>query len=346
MDIMNKIQISILLFFLLFFNTLILAQKTDKLYLLNGDELTCEIKTLEYGMLTAKTDDIGTLSIKWDKISRITSKEYFEIELSDGSKYFGPIVDSKKKQVLRVLLFDSSMVDLDMENIVEINQIMEQFLSRINGKVDMGFDIMKANSLSKLTLGANVGYRYKSNFVSITWNSVYTEQQDTIQNQRADLDIRYNHSYKNKWILEAYSTFQNNSELGLDLRILAGGGPGRNLIRTNHISFNVLLGTVYSKEWNVGVKEATTNLEGWTRLEFRQFIHSTPKIDILSTVEYFPNLTTKDRHRIEFYTNAKREIISDLSLILKIQYSYDSKNPSSGSPTDDWVFTIGMSYTI
>ena len=346
MDIMNKIQISILLFFLLFFNTLVHAQKTDKLFLLNGDEITCEIKTLEYGLLTAKTDDVGTLSIKWEKISRIISKEYIEIELGDGSKYFGQIVDSKKKQVLRVFLYDSSMVDLDMESIVVMNQIMEQFLSRITGKVDLGFDIMKANSLSTLTFGANVDYRYKSNFVSITSNLVYTQQQDTIQNQRADLDIRYNHSFKKKWILEAYSTFQNNSELGLDLRILAGGGPGRNLVRTNHLTFNVLLGAVASKEWNVGVDESKISLEGWTRLEYRQFFHSTPKVDILSTVEYFPSITTEDRHRIEFYTNAKREIISDLSVLLKIQYSYDSRNPSNDSPTDDWVFTIGLGYTI
>ena len=47
------------------------AVKTDSLVLVNGDHITCEIKKLEYAKLSVKTDDMGTLSIEWDKIVRL-----------------------------------------------------------------------------------------------------------------------------------------------------------------------------------------------------------------------------------------------------------------------------------
>lgn len=345
MGIINKIQLSILLFFLLFFNTLVFAQKTDKLFLLNGDEITCEIKKLEFGLLTAKTDDIGTLTIKWNRVKQIISKEYFEIELIDGTKYFGPLIDSEKDRVVRVFLYDSSMIDLDIENIVVMDQIMEKFSRRFSGSFSIGFDIQKANSLARLTTNANIDYRYRANFVSILWNSVNTDQQDSIYTQRMDLNLRYVHSYKNRWLFEAHTTLQNNTELDLDLRIIGGLGPGRIFIHSDHYSISGILGIVYNKEWNVGIENSISNLEGWLRLEYRHYIYVSPKIDIFANVEYYPSFTTNDRHRVEFYADANREIINDLHLGLAIQYSFDSKLPSTGSPNDDWVVSIILGYS-
>jgi hypothetical protein len=49
------------------------AQKTDVVELLNGDRVTCEIQKLSRGKLTVKTDGIGTISIEWDDVERVTS---------------------------------------------------------------------------------------------------------------------------------------------------------------------------------------------------------------------------------------------------------------------------------
>ena len=49
------------------------AQKTDIIELVNGDRLTCEIQKMDRGKVTAKTDGLGTLSIEWDDIVRVSS---------------------------------------------------------------------------------------------------------------------------------------------------------------------------------------------------------------------------------------------------------------------------------
>lgn len=55
--------------------------KTDILHMKNGDKMTCEIKRMEHGQLLVKTDYTkGTLTINWEKIERIESKQLFVLE--------------------------------------------------------------------------------------------------------------------------------------------------------------------------------------------------------------------------------------------------------------------------
>ena len=45
-----------------------LCQKTDTLFLVNGDRLVGEIKKLQYRLLSYKVDGMGTLQIEWPKV--------------------------------------------------------------------------------------------------------------------------------------------------------------------------------------------------------------------------------------------------------------------------------------
>ncbi len=56
------------------------AVKTDIIVLTNGDRVTGEIRSLSDGLLTYKTDDMGTLSVEWERIKRISSEWPFILE--------------------------------------------------------------------------------------------------------------------------------------------------------------------------------------------------------------------------------------------------------------------------
>src|SRR5574341_675910 len=77
--------------FILLCTPLALAQKTDIVVLRNGDRITGEVKSLRNAKLQFKTDDAGTLYIEWNKILALTAKAYFEVEVEDGSVYFGSL---------------------------------------------------------------------------------------------------------------------------------------------------------------------------------------------------------------------------------------------------------------
>lgn len=63
--------------------------KTDIVYLANGDRVTGEIIQLEHGKLRMSTDSMGTISIEWDNISRVESDFQFQFERADGTRITG-----------------------------------------------------------------------------------------------------------------------------------------------------------------------------------------------------------------------------------------------------------------
>jgi hypothetical protein len=66
-----------------------LADKTDVIYMRNGDRVTCEIKRLERGQLKVSTDGMGTVYIEWEDIAQLVSKELYIVELQDGKRVQG-----------------------------------------------------------------------------------------------------------------------------------------------------------------------------------------------------------------------------------------------------------------
>src|SRR6478735_7584866 len=125
-----------------------LAQKTDKVYLKNGDVLTGAIKSLKFAKLSFDMNGPGIIQIKWVFITRIESKKIFQVTTKQG-------------QVL-VTVLDSLTIKLPyatLDDIVEIVQIKDKFVKRLDGDVSLGFNFAKSNSLLQLNFGAGITYR-------------------------------------------------------------------------------------------------------------------------------------------------------------------------------------------
>ena len=84
--------------------SLVMAQKTDVIYIDNGDRITGEIVKLERGILEYKTDNLSTLRVKWEYVVRISSNLQYDIELESGARYIGIIEQAEEegKMVIRV----------------------------------------------------------------------------------------------------------------------------------------------------------------------------------------------------------------------------------------------------
>ena len=63
--------------------------KSDIVELRNGNHLTGDIVSMEYGTLTLKTDQMGTLRIEWPAVRSVSSKFAFAIEQTGGAKFYG-----------------------------------------------------------------------------------------------------------------------------------------------------------------------------------------------------------------------------------------------------------------
>ena len=60
--------------------------KSDVVELRNGNHLTGDIVSMEYGTLTLKTDQMGTLRIEWPAVRSVSSKYAFAHCANRGSE--------------------------------------------------------------------------------------------------------------------------------------------------------------------------------------------------------------------------------------------------------------------
>jgi hypothetical protein len=99
--------------------TALAAPKTDVIVLVNGDRLTGEVKGLERGKLSFKTDATGTIQVEWNKVASLWSDQYLQVELTSGLRYAGraPQHDQEGQLLIR-LSEDSKGWELPLADVV------------------------------------------------------------------------------------------------------------------------------------------------------------------------------------------------------------------------------------
>ena len=71
------------------------AQKTDLIYLHNGDRVTGEIKEMVQGRMRISTDAFDQIYVKWEDVERIESDRQIQVETASGRRFLGPIPDGR-----------------------------------------------------------------------------------------------------------------------------------------------------------------------------------------------------------------------------------------------------------
>ncbi|UCF20655.1 MAG: DUF481 domain-containing protein [Gemmatimonadota bacterium] len=321
------------------------AQKTDVVVLQNGDHITGEIKVLERGKLSYSTDDMGTLSIEWDQVDRVTSVHYFEVELRSGLKYFGAIPPAATggRMVVALDVFSDT---LDLAQVVRIVPIESEFFERINGYIDAGISFFKANSYGSLSLSVQATYRGRKAWNRVSFSSYVQTRQGERTASRSTLGYRLQYFLPSRWSVLGFLSAEQNSEINLDLRVLGGLGGARFLAQTNHVIMQALAGLLITNERSTGVEESKNNLEAALGAEVDWFRYNSPKLDISADLTVFPGITDLGRVRIEFETRAKYELISDFTVGLTFWDSFDSRPLSGERSSNDFgtEFTVGYTF--
>ena len=330
--------------FLIFFNpSVIFGAKTDIVVLLNGDNITCEIKEMKYGKIRVSTDDMGTVYIEWDKISSIKARQKFEVELQFGAIYFGslgPAEDPRKMSVFG----DSLTYELFRPFVVRLTPIKDTFLDRLDGSINLGLDYTKASEVLRLNVDGKVRHRSRIYETNISFSSIITEQPEKETSRRNDLSWTFTRYLGKRWVWGLISSLEQNSELGIDLRLSIGGGAGRRIIQTHHIDLSLFTGLNATREWIDDAPEQYS-LEIPVTAMFAMFMYDNPKTDITTKVAVHPNITTLGRYRMELDSKLKRELITDLNWTFNVYVSYDNQPPKSDAAKSDYGVTLSFGYT-
>jgi len=315
------------------------AQKTDSVWIRNGDRITGEVKSLSRALLKYSTDDLGTIYIEWDKVDRISTTTILEIQLGSGRKYYGPLGLARAGRL--VLGADT----LPLAEIVTMAPIQGKFLGRLSGYLDLGFSYQKANKTVQLSTGAKVRYRDPRTETTFEITTFLEDRADAEESSRLSAALTERVFLNNRWSTGFVVGYDRNEELDLAGRARLVGFGARMLAQSNHVELAATGGAVLTRERYFSTDSSSTGFEGLVGASFRAFRYDRPKLDASMTSQAFPSFLTKGRVRLQNDLRLSYELVKDFMLTVTVFDSYDSKPPAEGAQKNDFGTTLAISWT-
>lgn len=327
------------------------AQKTDVVVIVNGNVITGEVKGLDRGKLDYNTDDVGRLSIKWEKVIGLTSTHFFDVEIASGTRYYGQL--SSPQNDGTVLVLNTRTDTLRIRDIVSISRLDAGFFQRTKAYVDAGFTFAKANSARTFSFSGQTEYRGPKVGGTLSFDSYAQAQASSPTTARNTVSLSFTRYLPNRWSALVLTSVEQNDELNLDRRFTGGAAGGRTLHQSNRSELVAVAGLVvtserFSSQGEVTVPSDTSkvNLEGLVYLAWDAFRFDSPKLDLSTAVTLFPSISALGRLRGELSLRLKYELIKDFNVGINLTDNFDSKPPDVTASKNDFItsLTIGWSY--
>ena len=321
-----------------------MAAKTDVVLLINGNTITGEIKSLEFGSLRYSTDSMGTVSIDWEDIVSITTKQTLQVEVSDGTRYFGRLDSAEDRFEIKVITL-SDEVDLHTSRIVRMIPIdaEESFLERLDGSFALGFDSEKSSDVTTLRTTADINYRTRQYLVGLQATVNNTTQAEDETRNRTNIRGNYQRFRDNRWFTDWFTGWERHDELGIQSRVSGGGALGRYLVQNNRNQLSLTGGLNITSTDFTGDDPSTETVEG--RIQVR-YLHRNldPEAKITFTTNIFPLLEDLRQYRAESELIFRREFVEDLFFDITLSHSYTTNPPTDANKTD-YTLTTSIGYS-
>jgi hypothetical protein len=315
------------------------AARTDTVLLVNGNTITGEIERYEFGDLEYGTDSMGTVHIDWEDVVAITSNQGLQVEVIDGTKYFGSLKAAEERFHINVITA-AGPVELSMRSIVRMEPILtsDRFINRIEGDFSLGLNSQAGSDVTTFNTMADIRYRTLEYLWGLSVSSSITDQPSEATQERHQVSLNYQRFRPNRWYTDWFGNLERNDQLGIESRISFGGGLGRYIIQTNKNQVSLMAGMQATREEFFGADPGDTVPEG--RVQFR-WLHRNvkPESRVTYTAEIYPLLNDLSEYRAESSLVWTREFFSDLDFMIDLYYSYQSTAPSEGQRTDHGIIT-------
>ncbi len=319
------------------------APKTDVVIFKNGDKLTGELKSLKRGQLFLNTDATGTIGIEWDKISAVISNQQIQVETSNGTRYFGILATSDEAATI-VVVTDDGPKSLSADWIIVMNPIEGGGIRALEVDVSVGYNFAKAGGVEQATLGVNMDFRSLLRIESLRFSTILSDSDSQEASRRTNLGLQHTRLWRERWFSTGSLTFDQNDELGLNLRSSLGFGGGRYTIQSNSMLLSFEAGLQFSRENLVNEPEDLDSLESIFTAKWDWFLFDDPELDWSSMFQLIPSLTEKGRVRGELDTTLSWEIIGDLKWAVSLYGSWDNQPQSTGGATSDYGVNTSLAY--
>jgi len=325
--------------------------KTDVIYMKNGDRLTCEIKGLDAGVLYISVDYLlGTQSLQWSEIQRLESKQLFIVKTEDGNSYVGTLstIEAGGSSPIKIAVLEEMQqaVAMNGPELVQITQTSEKFWQRFNGAINSGLIYSKGNQTTQYTLSSDLTYPRERWAASAAVTSNLSSSTGTTAATRNDFAIDSRRLLPwNNWFYAAAGDFLQSSEQGIKLQSTLDGGIGHYLKNSNIMQLSLLGGVAWQ---SIKYQQAKTSLPqqnvaaGLVGVKFKFFRFD--KTEMEASTAVLPAFSQSGR--VHVTTNAAYyvKLISNLKWNISFYGNWDNQ-PPHGFSGSDYGTSSGLGWT-
>lgn len=340
---MRKSSILLLLFLVAMH---LAAERIDTVFLYNGDRITGEIKFMHDNKLSYKTDRAGTIAIEWPSVTKIYSRNFYDIVTVSGQRLFGSLNYGNSPGTV-IVIIGASSVEKNLADIISIDRVKTKFFDQLSGTIFLNVNYAKANENLQFNTGFDITHRSKRYVNSITGNVLITSTASSSQSQRNDAIYSLQRLYGTRWFATTSLAYQRNTELNIASRYLLFGGGGLYVIRKASQEFYVVTGLSGNREQSIEEPVTrTANAEYVLAVRFHQFKFRDPQFDIMATINSYTSFNVPGRIRLDAELKLSWEIFTDFKWNITFYNNYDRKPPGGESPSNDWNISTGLTYTL
>jgi len=319
--------------------------QNDSIILKNNIRIVGEIKNLDKSVLTLKTSfSDKDFRIKWQHVKEVYSDHFFIIALENGNRFSASInTDSINKNIV-LLNAGGYILESQLKNIIYLDAIGKNFLSRLTAEFDLGFTLTKANNSKQFTSNALLGYVANKWKVLGSFNTVLSSQDDVDDIKRIEGNIDFQWFLPKDWFLSTSANFLSNSDQKLHLRTTGKLGGGYSFINNNSMNFSTSAGLAYNNEtYTDSTIDEKNSLEAYFGSQFDKY--DIGDLSLLTSIFAYPSLTETGRFRADFKFDLKYDLPWDFYIKTGATYNYDNQ-PVEGATDGDYVLQTSFGWEL
>ena len=320
-----------------------LAVSADTIVFKSGSRLEGEIVSIAGGEIKFKSDDVGTLTIKDEKVASLTTTKS-KVQYKDNTVAEGALAKQNDAYTL-------AGKPIDMKNVKAVNPEPEKW----HGSANLSGSLARGNTRSeKASVVADVNRRWEKDRLTGDFGYYFAQNGTTRDNKektedRIDLGAQFDHF----WVTKVYSyvngRYERDGINNLQYRYRAGTGLGYQWLEkyahdlTGKWSFNQEAGLTY-------IKEKYEHESDDDRCAFRYAHHLSwnpkwlEKLAFTHNFEYLPDIGDwADSYLIDTDVGFAYELAAAWQLMGKFEWDYNSKH-GPHTKSSDFRYMLGLGY--
>ena len=320
------------------------APKTDIIELKNGDHLTGEFKGLDQGLVTLKTDALDTVYVKWEQIRSLRTKQYLQVEVASGRRYYGTAPEAEEAQVGVRNVDTGEQQVVPFSEVVRIDPIERgKLLERLKGNFSLGYNFTKASEVETLTFAGQLRSRTDRREWELDGSANLTAQAGPNASMY-DFSGSYSRFLARRKYYIGKLSFESNTELGLDLRTSLGGGLGYYVKQDSRQEWSVVGGMAANDEQFSG-EPKRNSLDAIIATSYSYYRFHPLNADIDFSLALIPSLTESGRIRSDANLYIRWEIVDSLYFELSMYGKYDNEPGVDANSEYDYGTNTSLGYS-